>query len=131
MITHTPPRTVRDLRAEFFQVEDWNRDHGDGTHVIWSTENGKTQTRTRGQALLINGIAYVHLLGVHGAKPLAEVKPCYCRWVKLNRRNRINHWVFGAWESAEAMGADIDRQIARDRSIVSHEISNLKPVGAA
>ena len=131
MITDATAKTVRDLRAEFFQVEDWNRDHADGTHVIWTTINGKTLTQTRGKALLINGVAYVYLIGVHGAKPLAEVSPCYCRWVKLNRRNRINHWVFGAWESAEAMREDIDRQISRDRSIVSHEISNLKPAGAA
>lgn len=127
MITETQPKTVRDLRAEFFQVEEWNRNHPDGTHVIWTGVNGRTQTRTRGTALMINGVAYVYLLGVHGAKPLADVKPCHCRWVKMNRRNRVNHWIFGTWESAAAMEADIDRQIARDSSIVSHEISNLKP----
>lgn len=131
MITETQSKKVRELRAEYSQVHDWNKNHADGTHVIWTGLNGRTQTRTRGSAMLINGVAYVYLLDVHGAKPLADVKPCHCRWVKLNRRNRVNHWIFGAWEDAGAMQRDIDLQIARDSTILSHEISNLKPLDAA
>jgi hypothetical protein len=118
------------LREQQDALSQWNSTYPDGTHVIWATDMGRTQTQTRGLALLINGRAYVYLRGVHGAKPLSEVKPCFCRWVKLNRRNRINHWVFGAWENEDAMQRDIDAQIAKDASIESHEISNLRPQGA-
>jgi nicotinamidase-related amidase len=119
--------SARNVRAEQDRVIEWNRSHPDGSHVIWTADAGKTQTRTRGLALIINDRAYVYLLGVQGAKPLSQIAACYCRWVRLNRRGRTNHWVHGAWESAEAMHADIALQIKKDRSIESHEISNLKP----
>lgn len=108
-------------------VCEWNRKHPDGTHVIWETAMGRTLTRTRGNALVIQGRAYVYLLGVHGAKPLDEIQPCHCRWVKYNRPGRPGKWTQGVWANQEAMLAEIDAQLANDPSIVSHEITNVAP----
>lgn len=113
------------------RLDDWNRAHPDGTDVTLVSETGgDVRTKTRGTALLINGRIVVHLLGVQGAVDVERVKPCYCRWVKLNRRGRVNHWVYGVWSDRDAMDADIQSQIDRDPKIVSHEISNLKPLDA-
>lgn len=112
------------------RLAEWNRAHPDGTEVTLVSDSGDTRTKTRGSAIAINGRLMVHLEGVQGAVPVDDVKPCYCRWVKLNRRGRVNHWVYGVWSDRMAMDRDIQSQIDRDRTIVSHEISNLKPMDA-
>ena len=112
------------------RLDEWNQAHPDGTEVTLIFENGETRTKTRGKALLINGRIVVHLLGVQGAVHIDQVRPCYCRWVKLNRRGRVNHWVYGVWSDRVAMDRDIQSQIDRDPKIVSHEVSNLKPLDA-
>jgi hypothetical protein len=121
--------TVADVNIHE-QLADWNRSHPDGTEVTYLSEDGDVRTKTRGNALALNGRIMVHLLGVQGAVPVYAVKPCYCRWVKLNRRGRVNHWVYGVWSDRTAMDRDIQSQIDRDPKIVSHEVSNLKPMDA-
>lgn len=112
------------------QLAEWNRAYPDGTEVTFLSSSGDIRTKTRGHALAINGRIVVHVEGIEGAVSVDQVKPCYCRWVKLNRRNRVNHWVYGVWSDRMAMDRDIQSQIDRDPKIVSHEISNLKPMDA-
>lgn len=109
-------------------VCEWNRSHPDNTQVIWETSLGRTVTRTRGNALLIQGRAYVYLLGVHGAKPLDEIRPCVVRWVRYRRPGDAGKWQQGVWDDTASMLAEIDAVIANDPSITSHEITNVMPV---
>jgi hypothetical protein len=114
------------------QLDEWNRAHPDGTYVTLVSDSGEPdlQTMVRGSAVAINGRILVNVLRVQGHVPVERIKLCYCRWVKLNRRGRVNHWVFGVWSDRFAMDRDIQSQIDRDPKIVSHEVSNIKPMDA-
>ena len=112
------------------RLDDWNRAHPDGTEVTYVSPDGDVRTKTRGKALMINGRIVVHLLGVQGAVDVDCIKPCYCRWVKLNRRGRVNHWVYGVWSDSEAMDRDIQSQLDRDPKIQSYEVTNQRPLEA-
>jgi hypothetical protein len=93
-------------------------------------ESRYVQTKTRGQAILINGKLRVHLLGVQGAVDVNELTMLHVRWVRMNRKSRKGHWILGVWESAEAMDQAIQSQLMRDPRITSHEISNARPIDA-
>lgn len=112
-------------------LDEWNQTHPSGTHVgVHLESQGYIQTKTRGQAILINGKLRVHLLGVQGAVDASELKLLHVRWVRMNRKGRKGHWIQGVWESAEAMDAAIERQLVVDSRITSHEISNVLPSDA-
>lgn len=125
------PKNVSELRAQYAAIEKWNAEVPDGTHVIWKSLHGETLTKTRGQALMINGWGFVYLYGVHGAKRLDEIRPAFCRWVKFNRDGVENKWQHGAWASEQAMLDHIQVELGRDRAIRSYEVSNLEPDSAS
>lgn len=113
-----------DTEAESFSV-----DHPDGSYVVLDQSFiGKKVCQVRGRAIVINGKALVHLIGVSGAVPVAACSPAFTAWVKLNRKGHVNHWVQGWWISEQFMTADIQRQLDRDSRIESYEVRNTKPV---
>lgn len=112
-----------DTEAESFSV-----DHPDGSYVVLDQAFvGKKACQVRGRAIVINGKALVHLIGVSGAVPVSACSSAYTAWVKLNRKGQTNHWVQGWWISEQYMTADIQRQIDRDPRIESYEVRNTKP----
>ncbi|MFO0939860.1 MAG: hypothetical protein U0930_03755 [Pirellulales bacterium] len=115
-----------DTEAESFSV-----DHPDGSYVVLDQAviglKGLQTYQVRGRALVINGKALVHLIGVSGAVPVSACSSAYTAWVKLNRKGQTNHWVQGWWINEQFMMADIQRQIDRDPRIESYEVRNTKP----
>lgn len=57
------------------RLAEWNRSHPDGTEVTLISLTGDIRTKTRGNALAINGRIVVHLEGVQGAVSVDQVKP--------------------------------------------------------
>lgn len=116
------------------RCEEFNAAYPDETRVIYRVpaEPGglptEVRTSTRGMALLINGQPRIHLNGIQGAVPLADViVGPISRWVRVNRERRTGHWLYGEWDSHEALLADIQRQRERDPRITSVETRNTRP----
>lgn len=113
------------------KVEQWNAEVPDGTSVVFEYCGSKIRTKTRGKAMLINGKPKLSLLGVAGAVDIdtVTVSP-YRRWVRLNRRGQVNHWVECDFESREAMELQINEMMRLDQRIESFETNSTRPLDA-
>ncbi len=112
-------------------VERWNANVPDGSSVVVDVHGTKVRTKTRGLAFMLNGKPMITLLGVAGAVDidLVTVTP-WRKWVKLNRRGQVNHWIECDFESEDAMWLQLNEQMRLDPRIVSFETSTARPIDA-
>lgn len=113
------------------EVDRWNANVPDGSTVIVDVHGTKVKTKTRGKAFMINGEPKVMLLGVAGAVDIDQVTVTpWRRWVKLNRRGQVNHWIECDFESEAAMNLQLNEQMRIDYRIESFETSSVRPMDA-